>query len=126
MCCSVKKVAKALLKKFTTSLLLWNGYAQVEWRDGKTDAARNIFSTALGMSKGFPEVDLRNAILLWRTWAWEELVNPSRTIRILLSVESGKLLPENECHSFAPGNIPPALLLKSRRVSVSNLLTENY
>lgn len=124
--CSVKKVAKALLKKFTTSLLLWNGYAQVEWRGGKIDSARNIFSTALGMSKGFPEADLRNAILLWRTWAWEELVDPSQAIRILLSVESGKLLPENECYSFGPGNIPPALLLKSRRVSVSNLFAENY
>lgn len=122
---SVRKVAKALLKKFMTSLLLWNGYAQVEWQDGKVDAARNIFSTALGMSKGFPEVNRRDTILLWRTWAWEEIGDLSQTVRILLSVESGKLLPEGE-NSFAPKNIQPALLLKSRRVSVSNPLTENY
>lgn len=120
----MKKVAKVLLKKFTTSLLLWNGYAQVEWRGGKVDAARNIFSTALGMSKSFPEADRLNAILLWEAWAWEELGDSSRAIRILLSVESGKLLPEN--HSFGPENIQPALLLKSMRVSVSNPFTENY
>lgn len=119
-------MAKALLKKLTTSLLLWNGYAQVEWRGGKVDAARNIFATALGMSKGFPEANRRDAILLWRTWAWEELGDPSRAIRVLLSVESGKLLPEDEYHSFDPKSIQPALLLKSRRVSVSNPFTENY
>lgn len=121
----MRKVAKVLLKKFGTSLLLWNGYAQIEWRDGNVGAARKIFSTALGMSKGFPEANRRDAILLWKTWALEELGDPSQTIRILLSVESGKLLSEDQ-HRFSLKDIQPTLLLKARRVSVSNPFAENY
>lgn len=96
-------------------MLLWNGYAQIEWQDGKVDAARNVFSTALGMSKGFPEANRRDAILLWKAWAWGELGDVSQAVRVLLSIESGKLLPEDP-HNYSPKNIQPALLLKARKV----------
>jgi hypothetical protein len=117
---SVKKIAKGLLKRFRTSLLLWNGYAQIELRGGGLEAARNVFSTALGMSPGFPEANRRDAIVLWKTWVWEELTRGhiSQAIRILLSIDFGKLLPE-EGSEFGPRGVPPASVLKARRVSVS-------
>lgn len=117
---SVKKIAKALLKRFRTSLLLWNGYAQIESRCGSLEAARNVFSAALGMSPGFPEGNRRDAIILWKTWVWEELMKDhvSQAIRILLSIDTGTLLPE-EGNQFGSRGVPPASVLKARRVSVS-------
>ncbi|RPB06131.1 DUF1740-domain-containing protein [Choiromyces venosus 120613-1] len=113
---SVKKVAKGLLKKFRTSLLLWNGYAQIEWRADSADSARNIFSTALGMSAGFPEVNRQDAIFLWKTWAWEELMHgdTSRATRVLLSIDAGKILSDGD-DEWNSGGLPPALVLKARR-----------
>ncbi|PWW79846.1 DUF1740-domain-containing protein [Tuber magnatum] len=113
---SVKKVAKGLLKKFRTSLLLWNGYAQIEWRAGSADSARNVFSTALGMSAGFPEANRQDAIFLWRTWVWEELMHgdTARAIRVLLSIDAGRLLPDGGDGLNSRG-LPSALVLKARR-----------
>ncbi|CAZ79699.1 unnamed protein product [Tuber melanosporum] len=113
---SVKKVAKGLLKKFRTSLLLWNGYAQIEWRAGSTDSARNIFSTALGMSADFPEATRQDSIFLWRTWVWEELMHGdvSRAVRVLLSIDTGRLLIDGDDELNSRG-LPSALVLKARR-----------
>lgn len=113
-------MAKGLLKKFRTSLLLWNGYAQIEWRAGSTDSARNVFSTALGMSADFPEANRQDAIFLWRTWVWEELMHgdTSRAIRVLLSINAGTLLLDGDDRLNLQG-LPSALVLKARRVSVS-------
>ncbi|KAG0637046.1 NRDE-2, necessary for RNA interference-domain-containing protein [Tuber brumale] len=113
---SVKKVAKGLLKKFRTSLLLWNGYAQIEWRAGSADSARNVFSTALGMSVGFPEANRQDSIFLWKTWVWEELMHgdASRAVRVLLSIDAGRLLIDGDDELNLRG-LPSALVLKARR-----------
>ena len=119
-------MAKALLKKFRASLQLWNAYAQIEWRDGNIEAARNVFSTALGMSQGFPEVHRRDTVFLWKVWIWEEICegNISQAVRIMLSIEAGKLLDSKEVD--VDQNISPAVLLKTRRVSIPILMAEHY
>ncbi|CUS10669.1 unnamed protein product [Tuber aestivum] len=111
-------------KNRSSSLLLWNGYAQIEWRAGSADSARNVFSTALGMSAGFPEKNRQDAIFLWRTWVWEELMHGDvlRAIRVLLSIDAGRLLLDGD-HGLDLRGLPLALVLKARRVSVlTNLL----
>ncbi|KAF8468860.1 NRDE-2, necessary for RNA interference-domain-containing protein [Kalaharituber pfeilii] len=89
-----KKLAKTLLKRFRTSLLLYNVFAQTEWRTGKVDDARKVFATALGMCGSFPEDSKRDKIILWKTWAWEEIMDGNywQALRVLLSIPKGELI----------------------------------
>lgn len=115
---SFKKVAKSLLKRFKTSIRLWSAYSQLEWLSGNLEAARNVFCTALGMSKGFPEAARRDTIVLWTTWIWAEmsLGQYDEALRLVLSIESGK--PVEKAPTTVPGNVPGSVLLKARRVSL--------
>ncbi|KAF8425864.1 NRDE-2, necessary for RNA interference-domain-containing protein [Tirmania nivea] len=98
-----QKLAKKLLKKYRTSLLLYNAYAQIEWRMGSIDAARKVFSTALGMCGSSTEDCCRNGILLWRTWTWEEIMDGNRkeALGVLLSIPDGKISGNREGHDSA-------------------------
>ena len=108
---NVKKTAKSLIKKFPSSMVLYTAYAIIEWRSGKREAARNVFATAVKMSKELSRDGTSNVVTLWRSWVWEELQERENTsaLEILLSI------PE-EGETFRQGYSAPAIL-KARRVS---------
>ncbi|KAF3770201.1 hypothetical protein M406DRAFT_87010 [Cryphonectria parasitica EP155] len=62
---AVRKTAKALLKKWPNNTLLYNAYAVAEWRNGNSDVARSVLSSATAQN-------LPNKERLWATWAWLE------------------------------------------------------
>ena len=110
-------MAKKLLKKHRTSLLLYSSYAQIEWRMGNTEAARKIFSTAVGVSGSYPEESRRNAVILWKTWAWEEILdgNYKKALNVLLSMVDGKFIGNVIGEDVSAHK---TMLLRARRVSI--------
>lgn len=114
-------MAKSLLKNHRTSLLLWNAYAQIEWRGGSGDAARHIFSTAISMSGSFPESNRRDLIILWKTWAWEELMdgNSFNALKVLISIPNGKYTAKTNDETLDLG---ATAVLRSKRVSLQTSL----
>jgi hypothetical protein len=88
----VKKLAKSLLKRYPSSLGLYNAYALAEFAGGHTDMAKRVLYSAVKLTtvrRPIPSVRsgltwtnancvLRiiqndNGIFLWRTWSWIEL-----------------------------------------------------
>lgn len=63
---SIKKAAKALLKKWPNNTRLYHAYAAAEWRNGHTEIARSVFISAT-------KQDLPDKERLFTTWAWLEL-----------------------------------------------------
>ncbi|KAJ4391348.1 hypothetical protein N0V93_004965 [Gnomoniopsis smithogilvyi] len=63
---TIKKAAKALLKKWPNDSRLYHAYAVAEWRNGHLDVARNVLMSATSQ-------DLRDKERLYTTWAWLEL-----------------------------------------------------
>lgn len=63
---NIRKVAKALLKKWPNNTSLYNAYAVAEWRHGRQDVARNVLLSATSQ-------ELPGKELLWTTWAWLDL-----------------------------------------------------
>ena len=113
-----QKLAKKLLRKYRTSLLLYSAYAQIEWRMGNIDAARKVFSTALGMCGSSPEDGQRDGIHLWRTWTWEEIMdgNLREALSVLLSIPDGKFSGDN-----GPA-FSKAARLRAKRVSFQTMV----
>ena len=111
---SIKQTAKAVLKIHKTSLRLYSAYAQIECTTNCLSAARNIFMLAIGMNKGTTEAATRARISIWHAWIWEELTagNDSEAYRLLLSIERGRPLTEEEFHAAQKDNI---IYLKSHR-----------
>lgn len=60
---TIRKAAKALLKKWPNSTALYNAYVVAEWRNRNQDVARNVLLSAT--SQDLPEKER-----LWTTWAW--------------------------------------------------------
>lgn len=114
------KLAKRLLKQYRTSLLLYSAYAQIEWRMGNIDLARKVFSTAVGMCGSSPECSQRDGILLWKTWAWEEIMDGNRikALSVLLSIPDGKYSDNREGHDSA---FNKAARLRAKRVSFQTM-----
>lgn len=85
---------------------------------GNIEMARKIFTTALGMCSAYPEDTRRDAIILWKTWAWEELLdrNHQEALNVLLSVPNGKL---NSSRFINDLTLRKAELLRAKRVGVS-------
>ncbi|KAA8893364.1 NRDE-2, necessary for RNA interference-domain-containing protein [Sphaerosporella brunnea] len=109
----IKKVAKALLKRFKTSLQLWSAYGQVEWHDSGIDAGRKIFTLAIAMSKELSENARRDAVFLWHAWVWEELLskNTQTALQLVLTIGNGK---PYEGPPITSDNVSQLLLLKAR------------
>lgn len=63
---TIKKAAKALLKKWPNDTRLYHAYAVAEWRNGHLDVARNVLMSATSQN-------LRDKERLYTTWAWLEL-----------------------------------------------------
>ncbi|KAF3926796.1 hypothetical protein ABW20_dc0100386 [Dactylellina cionopaga] len=106
-----KKSAKQLLKKYSSSVKLWNAYAMSETVKGNKDAAISVYKTALKMSSGFPSDQQIFAIELWRSWIWNE-VDESRdadALDLLLAIPYGYAAIGKKVELGA------AALLKTRR-----------
>jgi len=129
---STRKLARSLLKKYTTSLRLYNAYALVESRTGNKTGADHVFSTAINMSKTFTEDVQRDTILLWRTWVWESLAKGDleSAKHHLLAMPESKTSYESHPLSHegttSPANPSAAALLRVQRVSVPKFHTEMY
>ncbi|CAN8097204.1 unnamed protein product [Discula destructiva] len=63
---SIKKAAKALLKKWPFDTQLYHAYAVAEWRNGNIDVARHVLTSATGQ-------ELDDKARLWASWAWLEM-----------------------------------------------------
>jgi hypothetical protein len=120
-----RKLAKALLKQRPANLRLYNAYALVEWRLGNLEAAQRVWSTALSMSRTFPDSDRQNAILLWRTWIWQLLdrAEPRKAFALLLAIPEGQVEIEKlSQQSLSVSHAVNATeILKARRTLESNV-----
>ena len=99
----VRKTAKALLKRRSSSLRLYNAYALIEYRLGNKSAADKVLSTAISMSGSQPD-----KILLWRTWIQEALYRGeiSDALEHLLALPLGDAgLERNKTDSIIPSKI---------------------
>ncbi|KAL9129484.1 MAG: hypothetical protein Q9217_002080 [Psora testacea] len=70
---TVRKTARSLLRKRSSSLRLYNAYAVLEYRLGDNTRGEDVIATALKMSKQLDSTAQRDSILLWRTQVWELL-----------------------------------------------------
>lgn len=85
---SARKLAKTLLSEQRLNLHLWNAYAELEYSQGKLDAARKVYVSALSTYATFPLDAQAAAPLLWRTWTimeWEQ-GNTDLALQILCSM----------------------------------------
>ncbi|KAI5788834.1 NRDE-2, necessary for RNA interference-domain-containing protein [Peziza echinospora] len=107
------KMAKSLLKKYRTSIVLWTAYGQMEWRNGNIETARNVFKTALNMSHSFTNDKSNDSIILCLTWAWEELLDndPSRALQVLAAYSASNKNGE----IILDGEIQKTALLRTKR-----------
>ncbi|KAK3082224.1 hypothetical protein LTS18_010641 [Coniosporium uncinatum] len=98
---SAPKAAKALLKARPSSLRLYNAYAIIESRAGRSASANKVFATAIAMSHHLPLNEQTDVVLLWRTWAWEALRSNdiALTMRRVLSIGEEKPNPQAESQS---------------------------
>ncbi|KAK3391684.1 NRDE-2, necessary for RNA interference-domain-containing protein [Sordaria brevicollis] len=98
-----KKVAKGLLKRYSTNMRLYNAYAMVEFANGNVDMAEKVLLSATSQSSP-------DSQLLWNTWVWMHL-NGGQThlalLRLLYSVDATIDVKDG-------ASVSPALLLKGR------------
>ncbi|KAL1388655.1 NRDE-2, necessary for RNA interference-domain-containing protein [Phyllosticta capitalensis] len=111
------KAAKAILKKRSSSLRLYNAYALIESRSGKKAEANRVFSTALGLSPQLSHDAQKTSILLWRTWIWESLrEDDQNALRHRVScIGDAKPAPEPPASIEEDQQFSPSTLLKVRR-----------
>ncbi|KAL8662233.1 MAG: hypothetical protein Q9202_004915 [Teloschistes flavicans] len=86
---TVRNSAKSLLKKRPSSLRLYNAMALVEFRLGNIEAANKICNTAVQMSNRLEDTAKRDAILLWRSQAWQRLAVGQAEITLERLLEYG-------------------------------------
>ncbi|KAM0562109.1 hypothetical protein ACHAPJ_002553 [Fusarium lateritium] len=86
---SVKKAAKALLKRYPTNLGLYGAYALAEYAHDNRDVAAKVVSSATELASKWSTTD---AFALWTTWAWIELEKGDKKLavqRLCSSVDEG-------------------------------------
>lgn len=108
---TVKKAAKALLKRYPSNTRLYNAYALAEWRQGNEEVAKKVLMSATSQ-------DLSQKQPLWNTFAWLglEAGNKHKALALcVLSTEDrsdqsvvGRLLDTED-------TIAPSQLLKTRQ-----------
>ncbi|AEO69513.1 uncharacterized protein THITE_2120000 [Thermothielavioides terrestris NRRL 8126] len=99
-----RKVAKGLLKQYSSSIRLYISYALIERANGNVNVAYKVLSSATGLASSSPSSISQ---LLWNTWAWVHLEagqKESALARLCSSADSG----------FEGSTVSPALLLKAR------------
>ncbi|KAK0711637.1 NRDE-2, necessary for RNA interference-domain-containing protein [Lasiosphaeris hirsuta] len=99
-----RKVAKGLLKQYSTSLRLYNAYALIEWANQNGGVSEKVLSSATSQSLSSAYTDSQ---LLWNTWTWIHLESGQKHMALarLCSSVDGK---------FEDLVVSPALLLKAR------------
>ena len=123
----VRKTAKSLLKRRSSSLRLYNVYALIEYRLHNTSNAQKVIITAINMSKGLHPSAQRDTILLWRTWIWELLDSghTQEAFQRLLTLPDGSvgegMIKTGDILHGAGGTAGSAALLRVRRVSLPSL-----
>ncbi|KAF4965184.1 hypothetical protein FSARC_6978 [Fusarium sarcochroum] len=75
---SVKKSAKALLKRYPTNLGLYGAYALGEFANNNHDVANKVVSSATELASS----STTDAFALWRTWAWMELEKGGKELAV--------------------------------------------
>lgn len=98
-----KKVAKGLLKRYSSNMRLYNAYAMIEYANGNVDMAEKVLLSATNQNAS-------DSQLLWNTWVWMHLKVGNKQLallRLLCSVDSSI-----DVQSSSP--VSPALLLKAR------------
>ncbi|KAL2201545.1 NRDE-2, necessary for RNA interference-domain-containing protein [Corynascus similis CBS 632.67] len=96
-----RKVAKGLLKQYSSNIQLYNAYALVEWVNGNSEVSHKVLSSATGLVQ-LPSSDSQ---LLWNTWTWIHLKSNEIDLALVRLCSS----VEREFQDSAPS---PALLLK--------------
>ncbi|KAG5798933.1 hypothetical protein H9Q69_002067 [Fusarium xylarioides] len=76
---SVKKAAKALLKRYPTNLGLYRAYAIAEYANENHEVATKVLSSATELASNSPTADV---FALWRTWSWRELQGRDKQLAV--------------------------------------------
>ncbi|KAK3950662.1 NRDE-2, necessary for RNA interference-domain-containing protein [Pseudoneurospora amorphoporcata] len=100
-----KKVAKGLLKRYSSKMRLYSAYAMIEYANGSVGMAEKVLLSATSQNAADGQI-------LWNTWVWMHLKtgkNRLALLRLLSSVDSTISL---DVKSSSP--VSPALLLKAR------------
>ena len=91
---NARKAARRVLKRYPSSLRLYNAFVLIEMRVGKEGAAEGVLRKVLDTNKEHKDV-----ILLWRTWIWSLVQSGSfdgALKRLIMLVNPGEcLLPES-------------------------------
>lgn len=115
---TVERSARHLLKKRSSSLLLYNAYALVKYRLGNADEGANVIVTSIHMSKTLGEHAQLDLVLLWRTWVWE-LLNAGKAkealVRILMYGDEDFPSSLPAINLFDNQAMTPALLLRTEK-----------
>ncbi|KAI1144576.1 DUF1740-domain-containing protein [Hypoxylon sp. FL0543] len=108
-----KKTAKALLKQDPTNIILYRGYAILEWGKGNKEVARNTLAAAAGLTT----ISTRDRISLGIAAAWMEIEDCSLTKATLQLCA----LPDDTSMSILESSsASPAQILKARQFLSSN------
>ncbi|KAJ4421439.1 hypothetical protein N0V85_000200 [Neurospora sp. IMI 360204] len=98
-----KKLAKGLLKRYSSNTRLYNAYAMIEFANGNVDMAEKVLLSATSQNSA-------DSQLLWNTWIWMHLKAGKKQLallRLLSSVDS-----TIDVKTSSP--VSSALLLKAR------------
>ncbi|KAK4242454.1 NRDE-2, necessary for RNA interference-domain-containing protein [Achaetomium macrosporum] len=101
---SVRKIAKRLLKQYSSNVRLYNAYALIEWANNNAEVSHNVLSSTTGLAS--PSTS-GGGQLLWNTWAWIHLESGQKEMalaRLCSSADRG----------LKDTVVSPALLLKAR------------
>ncbi|KAK4106659.1 DUF1740-domain-containing protein [Parathielavia hyrcaniae] len=99
-----KKVAKGLLKRYSSNTRLYNAYALVERANQDLEVSLKVLSSATGLVQPSTPSDSQ---LLWNTWAWIHLESGQKEMALVRLCSS----VDRDLHYSA---VSPALLLKAR------------
>ncbi|EED21106.1 conserved hypothetical protein [Talaromyces stipitatus ATCC 10500] len=85
-----EKYAKALLKKRSSSLRLYNAFALMKSRSGNFSIASHVWATTFSMAANLSQAQRLEYGTLIRSWVWEYLVsgNEESAIQVLTSIPS--------------------------------------
>ncbi|KAK1750735.1 NRDE-2, necessary for RNA interference-domain-containing protein [Echria macrotheca] len=99
-----RKVAKGLLKQFSSNIKLYSAYARIEWVNGNLDVSEKVMSAATSQGLSSASTDGQ---LLWNTWSWIHLESGHKQAALSRLCSS----VDNTLGDSSPS---PALLLKAK------------
>ncbi|KAL8694949.1 MAG: hypothetical protein Q9218_000520 [Villophora microphyllina] len=118
---TVRKSAKSLLKRRPSSLRLYNAFTLIDHYLGNTEAAYQVCDTAIHMSTQLGDTTRRDAILLWRSRAWQHLTTGQAATALVRLLDYG-LEDAPEETSEVTGRVPDHTS-STARLRLRNALT---